>query len=146
MKTLQYQGFVPGYYAQCRYTFRFANETPTLVLMQDPDANLFLDNSIEAIVTELLRTELLDVDATQLRVFRMDSSRGWSEVRFDTVARRKVKLTWFQSLKVVFGYSDTQPFEVSDPSWEPVTPEQRAFLESLDHPALAGTPTSPHYL
>lgn len=138
MRTLQYQGTAPGYYAQCGYTFRVIDGTPTLVLKQDPAANIFVDTSIEGIVTGLLGTELADVDATRLRVFRMDSSRIWTEIRFGSVARRKVNLTWRQRLKGLFGGAVAQAFEVTKPSWDAITPEQRVLLESLD-PALAPT-------
>ncbi|PNE59783.1 hypothetical protein A8H39_01150 [Paraburkholderia fungorum] len=141
MKTLQYQGFVPGYYAQCAYTFRVVDEIPTLVLKQDPDTSLFLDNSIEAVVTGLLDSELADVDAARLRVFRMDSSHEWSEIRFETLARLQAKRTWRQRVMALFCDSKPRGFvEVSDPSWSPIEREQREFLESLD-PLLAVTPT-----
>ena len=143
MKTLQYQGFVPGHNAQCGYIFRIDADTPTLVLKQDADASIFLDNSIEAIVTGLLNSQLSDIDASRLRVFRMDSTREWAEVRFHTMTPIKVKITALQRLKSIFGSPVDRVVEVSDPSWDTITTAQRTKLESLD-PALA-TPTKSPY-
>jgi hypothetical protein len=145
MKTLQYQGSVPGHNAQCGYLFRFDDRIPTLVLKQDPQATLFLDNSIEAIVTGLLNSELSDVDASRLRVFRMDSKREWAEVRFDTVTPVKVRLTALERLKSIFGSPIARVVEVSGPSWDTITKAQRAMLESLD-PQLATPAKSPYDL
>lgn len=145
MKTLQYQGFVPGYNARCGYIFRMDDSTPTLVLKQDPEASIFLDNSIESIVTGLLNSELSDIDASRLRVFRMDSTGEWAEVRFQTVTPIKVKLTARQRLKSIFGSPVPRVVEVSGPSWDTITTAQRAKLESLD-PALAAPAKSPYDL
>lgn len=144
MKTLQYQGFVPDYTAKCGYIFRVDDGVPTLVLKQDPSEDLFLDNSIEDIVTGLLNAELSGVDASSLQIFRMDSRREWASVRFHKVTPVKVKLTALQRLKSIFGSPVSRVVEVASPSWDTITAAQRAKLESLD-PALAAPSKSPYH-
>jgi hypothetical protein len=137
MKTASYIGFNNDI-CTCGYVFDTINGVPCLVLKQMPGSKTAITLLVEDIVNQLLRGDLLGVDATKMRVFEfyppsINPLVNWQEVTFK-VAKREPRKTIVESI-VEFFKPMEQPYVVWNPSWNPIGGPLQQKLSALD-PAL----------
>jgi len=123
----------------CGYVIGNIDGIPVLVVVQFKESTTSITNMIETIVSQLLASALLGVNAHQLRVFEfyspsMNPLIVWQEVKFGEVALRKPRKTIVESISEWFKPTE-QPFVAWIPDWYGVPTRLAERLSALN-PAL----------
>lgn len=134
MKKLHYIGF-SNQVCSCRYKTVTIDGRLCLVIQQTEDSTTSITNTIETLVSQILATDLLGMDPTDLRVFEhypasLKPIVEWQEVTFEGNQKRKPRRTIVQALMELVSPTE-QPYVVWNPNWYQVSTAMQAKLAAL---------------